>query len=75
MDRFINEAELGFDGANTDKEQSVFAGLDWQVSDSIALGFEGRFYEEDVTTDVVAGGKTGEDLSETFDGLIWSSGA
>lgn len=71
LDRDLDQADLEFDGATTSRETAVFGAVDFQLSQALAVSLEGRYYEEDVTSDIISNGRSGTDLEETFDGLTY----
>lgn len=69
--RDLLQTNLEFGGANSNEEKAIYGALDFAVTDAFSLGAEGRFYEEDVAVDLATGGRTGDDLTATFDGFTY----
>ncbi|MFC7290279.1 TonB-dependent receptor [Hirschia litorea] len=71
-DRSILEADLGFGGLNKLNEKSIFGSIEFKPIDALSIGLEGRAYESERDTTLVAGGNAvGDTLSKTEDGFTY----
>ncbi len=75
IDRNILETAYDFSGGRTNQEVAAYGSIDFSVTDNFGIGFEGRYYSEDVGADLSSDGETGDDLTETFDGFTWRATA
>ncbi|RKQ71970.1 outer membrane receptor protein involved in Fe transport [Litorimonas taeanensis] len=66
-DRDINQAEFTPDSTEKEAEKAVFARLGVNLSEQLSLGFEGRYYEEEV--EQISSFFGGTDRKATFDGF------
>ncbi len=72
MDRDILEAGLGFGGTDKLNEKSIFGSIEFSPTDAFSIGVEGRVYESERDTTLVAGGNSvGDTLSKTEDGFTY----
>ncbi len=71
IDRNILEADYAFDGETSNEEKALYGAIDFALTDAFSVGFEGRYYEEDVGVTTASG----SDLAATFDGFTWRATA